>query len=301
MKKNMFLLAILILMLSLSLGCTVSMPETKTGTTIIDSVGREVVIKETPKKIVSISPAITEILFALGLDQEIIAVSNYCDYPEAALAKDKVGGFKDPNVELILSKDPDLVFASAGVQEELITKMEELNLPVVVLESATIQQVLDNIELAGEITDKNEKAKEIVDDMTQRMDEIITKVKDQPKPKVFFEVWDDPLMSAGSTSFIHNLIETAGGTNVAGETDEEFYTYSMEKLLETDPDIYIINAHSHTPEDIKTRNGYEVLSAVKNDQVFTVDDSLISRAGPRVIQGLEEMAQIIHPEVFKNN
>ncbi len=85
-------------------------------------------------------------------------------------------------------------------------------------------------------------------------------------------------MSAGSTSFIHNLIETAGGTNVAGITEDEFFTFSMEKLLENDPDIYIINAHSHTPEDIKTRTGYEVLSAVKNDQVFTVDDSLISRS-----------------------
>lgn len=298
MKKHMLLMVILILIFSLSLGCADSTSETKTGTTVIDSIGREVVIEKTPEKIISISPAITEILFAIGLDQEIIGVSDYCDYPEAALAKDKIGGFKDPNVEVILSMDPDLVFASAGVQEELITTMEELNLPVVVLESATIEQVLSNIALAGEITGKNETAKEIVDDMRQKMDEIINKVKDQPKPKVFFEVWDDPLMSAGSTSFIHNLIETAGGTNVAGITEDEFFTFSMEKLLENDPDIYIINAHSHTPEDIKTRTGYEVLSAVKNDQVFTVDDSLISRAGPRVIQGLEQLAKIIHPEIF---
>lgn len=294
----MLLVGILFLIFSLTLGCAESTPETKTGTTIIDSIGREVVIEKNPERIISISPAITEILFAIGLDQEIIGVSDYCDYPEAALAKDKVGGFKDPNVEVILSMNPDMVFASAGVQEELITTMEELNLPVVVLESATIEQVLSNIALAGEITGKNETAKEIVDDMRQKMDEIINKVKDQPKPKVFFEVWDDPLMSAGSTSFIHNLIETAGGTNVAGITEDEFFTFSMEKLLENDPDIYIINAHSHTPEDIKTRTGYEVLSAVKNDQVFTVDDSLISRAGPRVIQGLEQLAKIIHPEIF---
>ncbi|MGI6678353.1 MAG: ABC transporter substrate-binding protein [Dehalobacterium sp.] len=298
MKKHMLLVGILFLIFSLTLGCAESTPETKTGTTIIDSIGREVVIEKNPERIISISPAITEILFAIGLDQEIIGVSDYCDYPEAALAKDKVGGFKDPNVEVILSMNPDMVFASAGVQEELITTMEELNLPVVVLESATIEQVLSNIALAGEITGKNETAKEIVDDMRQKMDEIINKVKDQPKPKVFFEVWDDPLMSAGSTSFIHNLIETAGGTNVAGITEDEFFTFSMEKLLENDPDIYIINAHSHTPEDIKTRTGYEVLSAVKNDQVFTVDDSLISRAGPRVIQGLEQLAKIIHPEIF---
>ncbi len=201
MKKHMLLMVILILIFSLSLGCADSTSETKTGTTVIDSIGREVVIEKTPEKIISISPAITEILFAIGLDQEIIGVSDYCDYPEAALAKDKIGGFKDPNVEVILSMDPDLVFASAGVQEELITTMEELNLPVVVLESATIEQVLSNIALAGEITGKNETAKEIVDDMRQKMDEIINKVKDQPKPKVFFEVWDDPFNVGG----IHQL------------------------------------------------------------------------------------------------
>lgn len=295
-KIIIFMIAIFILS---SLGCTSDNQEKQMGTTIIDSIGREVVIEKQPEKIISIAPAITEILFALGLDQEIIGVSDYCDYPEAAQAKEKIGGFQDPNVEVILSKEPDIVFASAGIQEELITKLEELNITVVVLESANIQQVLDNIQLAGDITGREDKAQEIVSGMKGKMDNIIQKVQDQPKTTVFFEVWDDPLMSAGSSSFIHNIIETAGCINVAGDNKEEFYTFSMEKLLEINPDVYIVNDHSHTPADIKTRNGYDALSAVKNNKVFSIQDDLISRAGPRVIQGLEEMAKIAHPEVFK--
>lgn len=297
--RKIIILMITIVFILVSLGCASDTQKTQTGTTIIDSIGREVVIEKEPEKIISIAPAITEILFALGLEQQIIGVSDYCDYPEAAQAKEKIGGFKDPNVEVILSKEPDMVFASAGVQEELITKMEELNITVVVLESANIQQVLDNIQLAGQITGREAKAQEIVSDMKEKMDDIIKKVQEQPKTTVFFEVWDDPLMSAGSSSFIHNIIETAGCINVAGDNTEEFYTYSMEKLLEIDPDVYIINDHSHTPADVTTRNGYDALSAVKNNQVYSIQDDLISRAGPRVIRGLEEMAKITHPEVFK--
>lgn len=301
MKKSIFLILMMVLVLSLSVGCASNDQKAEADKIIIDSMGREVSIEEYPEKIISLSPAITEILFALGLNQEIIGVSDYCDYPAEAQTKEKIGGFKDPNVEVIVSKNPDIVFASAGVQEELIQKLEELNIKVAVLDGDNIQQVIDNIEMAGKITGKEDKAREIVTEMEQRLADIKAKVKDQPKPLVFFEVWDEPLMSAGSSSFIHNIIDTAGGINVAADNSESYYTFSMEKLLEADPDVYIVNTHSHTPANVKNRNGYDVLSAVQNNKVFSIDENLISRAGPRVIQGLEEMAKIIHPEIFNKN
>lgn len=302
MKKPIITMLILAFVCLLSLGCVSDKPgdeaEAEKGEIITDSLGREIKIEKYPEKIISIAPAITEILFALGLNEEIIGVSDYCDFPEAAQAKEKMGGFEDPNLEVIVANNPDLVFASAGVQEELIQKLEEVNIKVVVLDADNIRQVIDNILISGTITGKRAAAEELAADMKERMEEIINKVKDQPKPKVFFEIWDDPLMTAGSGSFIHNIIEDAGGVNVASDSSERYYTYSRENLLEVDPDIYIINTHSHTPDDIINRNGYHVLSAVQNNKVFTIDDNLISRAGPRVIQGLEEMAKIIHPEIF---
>lgn len=300
MKKLAIVTMLLLFILSITSGCAVPVEETPvdTGIAVTDSLGREVVFETIPEKIISISPGTTEILFALGLDDKIIAVSDYCDYPEAALAKPKIGGFQDPNLEVILSMEPDVVFSAGGIQEELITKMDELGINVVVLDADNIEQILENITIAGQVTGKDQKAQELVADLSNRMNSVIEKVKEEPKPTVFFEVWDDPLMTAGSTSFINNVIETAGGTSIGAVNAEEFYNFSMEQLLEADPDIYIVNTHSHEPQDIKVRNGYDVLSAVKNDKVFAIDDNTISRPGPRIIDGLEAMAKILHPDLF---
>ncbi|MCM1566521.1 MULTISPECIES: cobalamin-binding protein [unclassified Dehalobacter] len=303
MKKKPFVLLLILTMvltlaLGLATGCSTKNQQAQQEKMFTDTLGREITIDKYPQKIISLAPAITEILFAIGLDQEIIGVSEYCDYPEQALTKEKMGGFKDPNVEMIVAADPDMVFISAGVQEDVITKLEELGTTVVVLDADTIDQVISNIELAGSLTGKEAEATALNANMRTRVENITSKVKGLAKPSVFVEIWDDPLMSAGSTSFVNNIIEVAGGVNIAADNTERYYNYSMENLLQADPDYYIINTHAHTPADIQNRAGYKVLSAVKNNRVFAIDDNLISRAGPRVIEGLEQMAVTIHPEVF---
>lgn len=302
MKKKSIALSLivgLILTLSLSLftGCS-AQSQGPEGKSFTDTLGREIKVDAYPQKIVSLAPAITEILFTIGLDSEIVGVSDYCDYPEQALTKEKMGGFSNPNVEKIAALEPDMVFISAGVQEDAINKLEEMGITVVVLDADTITQVQNNIDLAGQLTGKEKEAKAVVKDMQSRLDKVEAAIKDQPKPTVFIEIWDDPLMSAGSTSFVNNIIDLAGGVNIAADNTERYYNYSSEKLLEADPEYYIINTHSHAPADVKKRTGYDVLSAVKNDKVVAVDDNLISRAGPRVIEGLEEMAKILHPDTF---
>lgn len=303
-KKPIALLLILPLVLTLALGlatgCSTQNEQALKGKTFTDTMGRQITLDAYPQKIISLAPAITEILFAIGLDQEIIGVTDYCDYPEQALTKEKMGGFKNPNLETIVAAEPDMVFIAAGVQEDVIKKLEDLKVTVVVLDADTIDQVISNIELAGSLTGKEAEAKKVAADMRTRMTNITSKLKDVAKPTVFVEIWDDPLMSAGSTSFVNNLIEVAGGLNIAAGNTEKFYNYSMESLLQADPDYYIINTHAHTPADIQNRTGYEVLSAVKNNKVYAVDDNLISRSGPRVIDGLEQIAKIIHPEIFGN-
>lgn len=299
MRKSLTFILILTIILTAPAGCSSPQPQqAQQGKTVKDSLGREIILEGPPKRIVSLSPALTEILFALGLDEEIVGVSTYCDYPQEAKTKEKMGGFEDPNIEIIAAKQPDMVFISAGVQEEVIDKLEKLDLKVVVLDADTISEVIDNIAMAGIFTGKESMAQELTAQMKARLAAVTGKVRGLPRPRVFFEVWDEPLMSAGSASFIHNIIETAGGINAAAENSKRYYTFSVEKLLEADPDFYFINAHSHNPQDIKDRKGYNVLRAVLNNNVFTIDDNLIGRAGPRVIEGLEQMAAILHPEAF---
>lgn len=263
-----------------------------------DVLGREVEIKETPKKIISLTPAVTEILFELGLDERIIGVTEYCNYPEAALKKPKMGDFVNPNIELIVDAEPHIVFVAAGVQMELIERLEQLGITVFCLDAESIDQVIKNIQITGEIMGVPEVAQKITSEMQAKVEAVVLRVKDQEKPLVFFEVWDEPLMSAGPGTFINNLIELAGGQNLAADTDTRYPQLSMEILFERDPDVYIANDF-HKQSDIIARPGYENLTAVKTGRVYTIDDDLVTLPGPRIVHGLEEMARIIHPELFK--
>ncbi|NMA14883.1 MAG: ABC transporter substrate-binding protein, partial [Clostridia bacterium] len=195
-------------------------------------------------------------------------------------------------------KEPDIVFTAAGLQEEITDKLEEVGIEVVCLDAETIEQVMDNIVLAGTITGTDKKAKEIVLDMQERLDFVQAKVAGQPVPNVFFEVWDDPLMTAGRGSFIDSLITIAGGKNIASDLNKKYVNYSLEQLLVADPEYYLLNNHAHSPAEVKERNGYQKLQAVINNRIYAIEDDLVTLPGPRIIEGLEEIAKIIHPEVF---
>ena len=264
----------------------------------IDSLGREVEINETPKKVVSLAPAVTEILFELGLDEKIVGVTEFCNYPAAALEKSKMGGFRDPNIELVIAAEPHIVFVAAGVQEELVERLEQLGITVFCIDAETVYQVISNIRLIGEIMGVSEVAQILADEMQARVAAVVLKVQDQERPVVFYEVWDEPLITAGPDSFIHNLIELAGGQNLAADAGSRFPQLSMEILFERDPDVYIANDFQSV-SDIMTRPRYENLTAVRTGRVYTINDDLINLPGPRVVQGLEKMAQMIHPELFK--
>lgn len=268
--------------------------------TVVDSLGRSVTIEAEPQKIISLSPAITEILFAIGVGDKVVGVTDYCDYPAEALKKPKVGSFKDPNMEVIINSQPEVIFVAAGIQEEFVKRFEELGIKIVTLDANNLEQVLENIKLAGRVTGVGQKSLEVVSDMEKRMNAVKEAVAQaETAPKVFFEVWDDPLMTAGPGSFIDDLIVKSGGTNIAGDVTKRFAEFSREALIDRNPEIYILNSHAHTPEDVKNRAGYEGLKAIKNNKVYTIEDDLVTLPGPRIIEGLEAMSKIIHPEVIK--
>ncbi|MCG0276383.1 MAG: cobalamin-binding protein [Thermosediminibacteraceae bacterium] len=273
--------------------------------TVKDQMGREVTIEKEPERIVSLAPSNTEILFALGLGDRVVGVTDYCDYPEEAKKKEKIGGFADPNMEKIISLKPDLVLATS-MHEQPVRKLEELEIPVIVLEPQNLEEVFESLELIGKVTNKVQQAQDLVASLQSRIRAIEEKVSSIPadkKPKVFYELWPSPITTAGPGTFVHDLIERAGGINVASDAAKPYPEYSQEMVIEKNPDIIIFSHHGggdQTKDDIIKRPGWESITAIKEGKVFYVDEDLIQLPTPRLVDGLEQFAKIIHPEIFKD-
>jgi len=270
--------------------------------TIKDDVGRKLTITKEPQRIISTAPSVTEILFALGLNEKIVGVTTLCNYPEEAKKKEKIGTFQSPNIEKILSLKPDLIIATGGVQRQVVEKLEQFGIPVFVSYPTTLDGVIKGIYTIGRITGAEGNAKKLVFDLKFRIAKVTSKVnKAKTKPKVFFELWHEPLMSAGPGSFIDDLIKKAGGINIASSAKSAYPIFSLEQLIKEDPDI-IIGAESSMgadPLEASKRPGWETLKAVKNQKVYTINDDIVFRAGPRLVLALETIAKYLHPDLFK--
>ncbi len=273
--------------------------------TITDDLGRVVTISGTTERIVSLSPSNTEILFALGLENRIVGVTNYCDYPPEAKNKENIGGFSTPSVEKIVALMPDLILATGRHKDIISGQMESLGLTIVAIDSEDVNGILDRILLVGQITGRTGAAERLTSDMRQRIDKITDKTKnllDSQRPKVFYITWLDPLMSMGPGTFCNELIELAGGVNIAADATTQYPLYSMEVLVERNPDVIIVSI-SHgssgaTVDGLKTLLAGKNIAAVANNRVYSVDTNLTGRPGPRIVEGLEAMARYIHPELF---
>lgn len=277
---------------------------------ITDGLGNSITIDKEPERLVSIDPSQTEILFALGLDEKIVGVSNFCDYPVEALEKEKVGDAFAVNVEKIIELDPDIVFIYGAGQPDAVEQMKANDITIISNESETIDEIFNSILQTGKIANVEEKADQLVKDMKEEKNNIINRVKDADKVRVFYEVWDQPLMTAGQGSFIDELITLAGGENVAADGQGAYPEYSVENMLEKDPEVYIVPDHAvddgdltggevgDLKEAIKARPGYHVISAVKNNRIELLEPNIVSRPGIRIIEALELFARAIHPEAF---
>jgi len=270
---------------------------------ITDDQGREVYLESIPQRIVSHVPSITETLFALDLGDKIVGVSDHCNYPEEATNKPKVGGYFTPSIERIVALDPDLVLTDGHVAD--IAQLEGLGIPFIVLQPKDIDGLISNIELLGNITGSQQKASELVGDMKERIDAVVAMVEDAPRPTVFY-VYDatdsTKPWTAGPGSFVDALISLAGGENVAAQAQGPWIQFSMEELVNSDPEIILVDSMHGTavisPEEIKRIAAWQGITAVKEDRIGLVDGDLVNRPGPRIVQGLEAMAKIIHPELF---
>ena len=301
LKRLAIFLVLFGLFVSMVAGCQ---PQFQPGT-YTDDTGRTVTIDQIPQRIVSFGPSITEILFALGLEEKVVGVTNYCDYPEAAKLKPQIGDAYNPSLEKIVELEPDLVLTLK--QEQLNNQLDTLGVKFVVLDPEDIDGILEDIELVGKITGTEEQAEALVEDMQDSISQIIALMEDVPKVSVFFIVdATDPTLpwTAGSGSFIDALITMAGGENVAGETQGAWVQFNLEQIVSSDPEVIIIQTMTGSiptisKEGLEEHSSWGQMTAVKQDKIRFINGDLVSRPGPRIVQGLEEMAKIIHPELFK--
>lgn len=272
---------------------------------IVDDAGRSVTLDGPPKRIMTLTPGNTEILFALGAEDRIVAVDQWSDFPPAAKAKPHVASF-NPSLEQVVRFSPDLILSTHGGAEPLLP-LERHGIRVMVFAPRTLDDIYRNILLIGRIVNAERRAEGLVLAMRQRVAAVVAKVRDAPRPKVFIEFdGSDPSrpFTAGPGSFIDILVQLAGGANVAARSRTAWPQFSLEELIRADPDLIILSdalapMNPQTPELVARRLGWSHLRAVRRGTIFPIDSDLISRPGPRIVEGLELLAGLLHPDRFR--
>ncbi|NLY88589.1 MAG: ABC transporter substrate-binding protein [Firmicutes bacterium] len=268
------------------------------GITLTDQFGREVLIPEPPRRIVSTAPSNTEILFALGLGERVVAVSDWCDYPPAALALPKIGDIFPVNIEKVLSFRPDLVLAHEFSGRESVLKLEELGVPVLALKPDSFTNILDSIILIGRATGREAVAGELVGRLRRILEEVEEAGRrgikaGEGRLKVYAgEIGGELLWAAGPGSFLDQAITLAGGENIAGDLAKPWGQMNMEIILEKNPDVILLTIPGADPESIYADKLWEETAAVKKRQVFAVDNRY-SIPGPRMIEALADLQALL--------
>ncbi len=267
-----------------------------------DDLGQEFTFEKPVQRIVSIAPAATEIVFALGLESRLVGVTDFCDYPPEATHKPHVGGYTDPSIEKIVALKPDVVLAMHGVPEDLVRRLESLGVSLFGLNPRSIQEVLQAIATIGDMGGADEATDKLVAQLGSRIEAVTARQQELPtKPRVLYVVDAQQGYVAGPGTFIDDIISRAGGTNIASEAQSEWPKLSPEFVLERDPQIIFTSLHhaqaGRSAEDpvglFTKRAGWSQTSAVRAGHVVFIDDDLVTLPGPRLVDGLEVMARAI--------
>jgi len=319
MNKKLFYLLIVVVFVFALIGCSNQEPESLEDETpveepqenlqeedsskfpmnIVDGYGNEMTIEKEPEKIVTMAPSFTETIFALGAGDRIVGVTQFCNYPEEVEEIEHIGDSEGPNLEKIIGSNTDLVIA-LYLSEEEKTKLEDAGIKVLLYDPQDLDSVFDSIEMIGKVLGLESEAEELVMNMESKKDAIVKKTEKTESKKVFYEVWHEPLMTAGPDSFINELITLANGENIAYDTESVYPEYNLELLLERNPEVYLTTDDGFkTIDDIVNRNGYENIKAVQENNIYLLHPDITTRTGPRIIDGFEMIAQAIHPEIFE--
>jgi iron complex transport system substrate-binding protein len=267
-----------------------------------DEIGRKMKIPNSAKRIISLAPSITEILFDLRLNEEIAGITDFCDYPEAALNKTRIGGFINPSIEKIVSLKPDLIIATRdGNRIETIRRLNDLGFSVYVVNPKGFNGVMKTIKNIGEMVGREDESKKMINRMMTKRESIVTRTRYLPKPKVFFQVGDVPIITVGKGTLADDLIRLAGGNSISGDESVSYPHYSVETIISKGPEIIIMSSMESKRDYlnlVKKWQNWTSIPAVKKNAIYVVDSNLVDRSTPRIVEGLEALAKMIHPEVF---
>lgn len=263
---------------------------------IKDGTGESVILKSEPKRIVSIVPSVTEMVYAVGLGDKLVGVTAWCTYPEEAKRLPKVGDV-NINIEAVLALKPDLVVADVSMSSATIEKLRELGLPLLAVNARNITEMLDALVLLGTAGGRPEEARSLAASLSDRVEKVKrTVAAAKTKPTVFVEIWNEPLMTAGSDTYVHELVTLAGGRNIAEKTTG-WPMFSSEAVIAENPELILLT-NFNRPE-VMARKAWAQLSAFKTGNVVEFNPDVLVRACPRLIDGLEMLARLIHPELFR--
>jgi iron complex transport system substrate-binding protein len=269
--------------------------------TFKDALGREVHIPEAPQRIVPLAPSLTEILYDLGLGDRVVGVTNHCNYPPEAALKPKVGSYINLNAEMIVSLAPDLVLGTVDGNEKIVVELlERARIPVYVVNPRNVREAVETVAVLGEVCGVREKGKSLSLALSARVNRVVTKTSGLENPLVFLQIHLHPIMSVNSRTIHHDLLRLAGGRNMTAGEPITYPRISIEEVIQRQPEIILISSMESGGRFEKAREGWlkwTSIPAVKNGRVHLIDSDLIDRPSPRVVEGLESMARLIHPEI----
>jgi cobalamin transport system substrate-binding protein len=263
-----------------------------------------------PVRIVSLAPSNTEILFALGLGKHCVGATSYCDYPPQAKKVTRVGGFADMSVEKIVSLSPDLVLAIQGNPDWLLKRLRGLGVTVFSLNPKTLDDVQSEMLKVARVCGVSATGEKLVAAFRAEIASVTAALVDvKHRPRVYYGAWNPPFYTPGPGSFIYDLVELAGGRNITEGEKSMWLPYSLERIIQSNPEV-IIHGMEGVPEDrvrksreaikkLRGRAGWRTMTAVKEGRVYLLSDHKLQRPGPRLSQGLRELAAAVHPEAFQ--
>jgi iron complex transport system substrate-binding protein len=270
--------------------------------TVRDMLGREVTLAAPPARIVSLVPSVTEIVYALGAETHLAGVTDFCDYPPAARGKPRVGGMIDPNLEAIVTLKPDLVIATTeGGREETVAQLKRLRIPTYLVAAHRVSDMTALIARVGELTERRDAAATLVARLEQRIAAVTRAVLTRPRPRVLYVLWPEPLIVPGREALVTELIRLAGGESITAGEGDSYPRYSLEAAVARAPEVILLANHGAGtgPVHEEKWRGLTSLPAIRAGRLQRVNGDLLHRYGPRIVDGLEQLARAIHPEAFK--
>lgn len=264
----------------------------------VDDVGRRIYLAKSPARIVSLAPSITEMLFAMDAGDQIVGVTDFCDYPPEALKKPKVG-YSNPNLESLVALQPDLVVAPNDfLKPDVIVRLEQLKIPVFILADKNVEDIFVHIQTLGRIIGRSPKADAVAMQLREQVAAIKERIQRMAPVRMLYVLNSQPLITVGPGSFIDQLIGMAGGINVAAKSATPYPRLSMEAVLQEDPEVLVFpvgKAEGISESEQQTWRQWSTMTAVKRGRFHQISADWLNRPGPRIANGLQALAAILHP------